>query len=462
MAQDASTLFSLVDYAQVTARQGQTPRPNMIDMGRVATIVMGGGQGSRLFPLTQSRCKPAICYGGRFRLIDVPISNALNSGCKRIFVLTQFLARTLHSHLLSTYHFDSFCGNSVEVLPAEENLKGKNWFQGTADAVRQHLDYLAESPADYFLILSGDQVYSMDYRNLLRFAIATEADAVVACLPVGEAEAKRMGVMQIDGSNMITSFFEKPQLKRDLNRMALQGAEVKRLRLNERKKDPSKGPQENVFLGSMGIYLFKREALIKLLKGDTREDFGKHLIPTKVKEGNIAAYIHQGYWEDIGTIDSFYKANMALTTETPPFNLYNDTWRLFTQPTALPGARISNTVIKNSMISEGSFVYADEVSNSIVGLRAIIGKGTILRDTYMMGNDFYAPQHASSSLPKAFSIGENCLIKKTIIDKHVHIGNRVQLTNKENLDHYDSDLLYIRDGIIVVPRGSTIPDGFII
>lgn len=443
---------TLIKRTQQPAQQ--LSRRHTTDMRRVATIILGGGQGSRLFPLTKARCKPAMCYGGRYRLIDIPISNSINSGCQKIFVLTQFLARSLHQHILATYRLDSLSSCSIEILTAEEKQDNKVWFQGTADAVRQNLEYFVEIPADYFLILSGDQLYSMDFRNMLNFARETEADVVLACLPIGENDAKRMGVLQIDTSNFITSFHEKPQLQRDLKKMSLPPSEIKRLGI-----DPSKKLD---FLGSMGIYLFKRQALLDLLQKDMREDFGKHLIPTQVAQGNIAAYIHQGYWEDIGTVESFYKANMALTTPEPPFNCYNEDWRLFTNHNTLPGARLTNTHVTSSILCEGSIIEADEITRTIVGPRSIIKKGCIIRDSYLMGNDFYALHVESSQLPAEFQIGQNCIIQNAIIDKQVYIGNGVQLINKEKLDHYDDEHIYIRDGIIIVPRGASIPDGFIL
>lgn len=442
------------------ASQPKVERRFNIDMRRVATIVMGGGQGSRLFPLTKFRCKPAMCFGGRYRLVDIPISNALNSGCQKIFILTQFLARTLHHHILSTYRMDPFSQGFVEVLPAEENMKGRNWFQGTADAVRQNIEYLTETSADYYLILSGDQLYNMDFRNMVHFAHETDADVVISCLPVGESDAKRMGVMQIDGGNFITAFHEKPQLKRDLNKMSLTKEEIQRLGLT--KSQGNTDTPSNLFLGSMGIYLFKKKALLDLLISDTREDFGKHLIPTKVSQGGIAAYIHQGYWEDIGTIESFYNANMSLTTSSPSFDCYNEDWRIFSHQTTLPGARLGNTQLTDSILCEGAIINADEVTRSIIGPRSIVGEGTIIRDTYHMGNDFYSTRNESMLHPPRFEIGKNCIIKRAIIDKHALIGDGVQLVNKEGLSNYDSDIAYIRDGIIVIPRGATLPDGFIL
>lgn len=425
-----------------------------VDMKRVAAIILGGGQGTRLFPLTKWLCKPALCYGGRYRLIDIPISNSINSGCHKIYIITQFLSSSLHQHIFKTYRLDAFSSGFIEVLPAEEKHENKAWFQGTADAVRQNLDYFIDTPADYFLILSGDQLYHMDFEEMLRFARETEADLVIASLPIGEKDAKRMGVLQVDDNHFISSFKEKPQERTELETMKLSKEQMQRLEIRTTSKLD--------YLGSMGIYLFKRKALIDLLFKDPREDFGKHLIPTQVAEGNTAAYIYQGYWEDIGTIESFYKANMALTEREPLFNCYDEERRIFTSPTHLPGAKIFNTQVNRSIICEGAFVEADEVSHSIVGPRANIQKGTVVRDSYLMGNDFFAPQVASPRLPEKFQIGEYCNIRKAIIDKHVCIGNGVQLINKNNLLHHDDDNVYIRDGIIVVPRGAIIPDGFVL
>ncbi|MCE5319208.1 MAG: glucose-1-phosphate adenylyltransferase, partial [Parachlamydia sp.] len=286
-----------------------------VDMSRVAAIILGGGQGTRLYPLTQSRCKPAISFGGRYRLIDVPISNSINSGCHKLFIITQFLSSSLHQHIFNTYRHDIFSSGFLELLPAEEKPSQKEWFQGTADAVRQNLDYFIETPVDYFLILSGDQLYNMDYQEMIRFARATDADVVVASLPINSSDAKRMGVLKIDTSSRITEFVEKPQEESILQKM----------------RQPVDGmtTPEKPFLGSMGIYVFKREALIQFLETDARADFGKHLIPSAVSQGRAAAYIYQGYWEDIGTIGSFYEANMALTKTEPDFNIYDENWPVY-------------------------------------------------------------------------------------------------------------------------------------
>lgn len=424
-----------------------------LDMKRVATIILSGGQGVRLFPLTMARCKPAMCYGGRYRLIDIPISNSINSGCNKIYILTQFLSTSLHRHITSTYKMASFSSGFIDILGTEEKPHMKSWFQGTADAVRQNLEYFIETPADYFLILSGDQLYHMDFRKMLQFAYESDADVVVSALPIVEEEASRMGILKIHENQQISAFVEKPQLRSELQAMKLNEKEKDRLNISELK--------ENNYLASMGIYLFKRNVLIELLKKDLRDDFGKHLIPSLVEQGRAAAYIHQGYWEDIGTIHSFYQANMALTSRAPPFNCYNEDWKIYANHSALPSARIFNTQVNHSIIAEGCIVEADEISNSVLGPRTMIHRGSIIRDSYLMGNDHYAPVVEIPMMPQKFQIGKNCLIRKAIIDKHVYIGEGVQLINKENQTHYDSENVYVREGIIVIPKGATIPDGFI-
>lgn len=423
-------------------------------MRRVATVILGGGQGARLFPLTTARCKPALCYGGRYRLIDIPISNAYNSGCRKIFIVTQFLATSLHRHIFSTYSPGTFSSGVVELLPSEERPHSKVWFEGTADAVRQNLPYLEEAGADYILILSGDQLYTMDFRSMVQTAQSTGADLVVAALPVDEACARRLGVMQVDGDNFISAFQEKPSTKKDLNQFLLPSDHPARPNSVHEKKGSD-------YLASMGIYLFRRQALIDLLANDPREDFGKHLIPTKVSQGNIAAHIHHGYWEDIGTIDSFHRANMALTLPNAPFNCYNEEWPIFAKPAILPAARLTSSCVERSFFCEGSMIDAAEITTSLFGPRSIVHSGAIIRDSYIMGNDAYAP--ASSKPPQSslfYGIGKNTVISKAIVDKNVTIGDNVRLINKDRRMQYDGEGVFIRDGIIVVQRGAVIPDNF--
>jgi glucose-1-phosphate adenylyltransferase len=429
------------------------------DMSSVACIILGGGQGTRLFPLTTRQCKPALSFGGRYRLIDIPISNSLNAGITKIFILTQFLARSLHRHIFHTYRHDAFSSRHIEVLSAEQRPGKSDWFQGTADAVRQNAEYLLETPAEFFLILSGDQLYHMDFEKMMQCTEQKDVDVWVSTLAVGKKEASRMGIMKVNEDNHIIDFYEKPNSESLLERMKTPKSALKKMGLD------TNGDKE--FLGSMGIYLFRRRALFDLLFGDQRTDFGKHLIPTQVTKGRIAAFVHEGYWEDIGTIESFYTANLALNQPRPPFSCHDEKNPLFTTPTYLPGPRFGNCHICSSTICEGSIIDADEITNSIVGQRTVIKKGSIIRDSYLMGNDFnHYPntnisKTALSPPPISPIIGEECIIKKAIIDKNVCIGNRVQLVNKENHANFDSDPIFVRDGIIVVAKDAVIPDDFI-
>ncbi len=414
-----------------------------VDMSKVACIILAGGQGTRLFPLSKNRCKPAIEFGGRYRLIDVPISNALGSGIDTIFVLTQFLSRSLHHHILHTYPPNALTGGFVEVLTAEQRANCNRWYNGTADAVRQNLDYLLEISAEYVLVLSGDQLYRMDFCSMLQTAITTDVDVLVATLAVDEKEARRMGILKVNEDHDIIDFHEKPSSIQALDRLRTSPEILHKMGFISGSEKP--------FLGSMGIYLFKREALIQMLDTDLREDFGKHIIPAKVGKGKIGAFAHNGYWEDIGTVESFYEANLALAEPQPPFDLYAESMPIFTTAHTLPGAKIRGGHINHAIICEGSVIEANEITRSIIGQRSIIRKGTIIQNSYIMGNDL----HGTPS-----EIGEDCLIKKAIIDKQVTLRNRVHLINKQNLTDYDSDLIYVRDGIIVVPRGVTLPEGF--
>lgn len=407
-----------------------------IDMSCVNTIILGGGAGTRLFPLTLTRCKPAISFGGRYRLIDIPMSNALNSGCNKIYVLTQFLSASLHQHILKTYRMESHTKGFIEILSAEQKPSKQDWYQGTADAIRQNLEYLLESDSDYFLILSGDQLYQMDFEAMVAAADETDADLIVAGLPVDEVTAKRMGIFKVDSDKRILDFIEKP---------------VKPLELEPFLQDKPLKPQKP-YIGSMGIYLFKRQVLLDLLKEDLREDFGKHIIPNLVKRENTYAYIYPGYWEDIGTIESFYNANINLTTENPLFNVMDDKFPIFTaRPTLFP-SKIFSTQLVSSMICEGSQIHAKSIHHSIIGPKSTIGKGTVIDRSYIIGNDTC----------DLYSIGENCEIRRAIIDKHVQIGKNVKLMNHHGYDSYESDNIYIRDGIIVVKQGAVIPDHYIL
>lgn len=426
-----------------------------IDSRQVASIILGGGEGSRLHPLTLYRSKPAMNYGGQYRLIDIPISNAIHSNCHKIFILTQFLSSSLHHHLFQTYMQGGFASHLIEILTAEQKPLQKSWFQGTADAVRQNIDYLLEIPVDYYLILSGDQIYNINFQEMFSFAAKTDADVVVAALPVDKAEAHRMGILQVDSNDFITQFYEKPQDDTILDTLKSAPEVLERAAI-----PPSSDRQ---YLGSMGIYLFKRKALVDLLYNDPRADFGKHLIPTQVQKKNtIAAYLYDGYWEDIGTISSFYEANIALTKPSPSFQLYHPTQPLFFFRHNLPPAKVFQAEINQSILCEGVVTEATHLSNSILGPRSVVQSGTVISNSYIMGNDYYvSTMRDHHRLPLEPKIGKNCVLNKVIIDKNVAIGNNVQLINKNKLTSYETENLFVRDGIIVVPRGATLPSGFV-
>lgn len=419
---------------------------------RVATIVLAGGQGTRLFPLTSTRCKPAVSFGGRYRLIDVPISNSLNSRINQIFVISQYFASELHQHILSTYQLDMFRSGGLELLTPQETLKGKEWFNGTADAIRQSLDYILQCSAEYFLILSGDQLYNMDLLDMLAFAKRKDADLVIASIPIPKQEAKRMGLLRINSASTITEFVEKPTEEKVLQRFQLDEAFL---------KEKGKNHEEDHYLASMGIYIFKRKALIEILRKQG-DDFGKDLIPLFIEKAKCSAYIFEGYWEDIGTVASFYKANLMLT-QGKGLNTYEEENRIYSAPQHIPNALICGTRVYDSIIGQGGIIEADEIHNSVIGVRTLIKKGTKIRDSIIMGNRTYHP-FMDQEIPAEnyFSIGENCVIEKAIIDEEARIGNSVQLINKDNLETYDGEGIYIRDGIIIVTSGTEIPDNFIL
>lgn len=421
-------------------------------MDKVASIVLAGGQGTRLYPLTQTRCKPAVCFGGRYRLIDIPISNSINAHIQRIFIISQYLASSLQQHILETYQLDYFRQSKIHMLCPEETPHRKVWFKGTADAIRQNLEHFEKAPVDYFLILSGDQLYNMNLAEMLTFAKNSDADVVIASIPVEQKEAKRMGLLKVDTSCRVLQFHEKPTdpeiLKQyELKPELLKGHHVVR-------------PDEKHYLGSMGIYIFKRQALFDLMK-EQGDDFGKDLIPISVKKDKAAAYLYKGYWEDIGTIDSYYHANLALTSRSNCLDTYDENNPIFTHPHNLPSPLFQNTTVHNSIISQGAVIEAKEISNSIIGIRIKIKKGSVVRDSIVLGSLYNEPHLDPTFLGKDdFTIGENCLIERAILDEHTCIGNNVQLINKNKLNKYDGDGIFIRDGIIIVTSGTKIPDGF--
>jgi glucose-1-phosphate adenylyltransferase len=420
----------------------------------VATIILAGGQGTRLYPLTLHHSKPAVVYGGRYRLIDIPISNSINSGFRQIFVIAQYLSSELQHHISQTYHFDNYNPGSIEVLTPQMNEKGEQeWFKGTADAVRKNLPTLLKSTAEYFLILSGDQLYNINFQKMVSFTQTQGADLTIAATPVLEEDARRMGLLKIDRRYRITDFVEKPKEKKILTRFQLAPDFYKQ----ERKKSAGKSS----FLASMGIYVFRRETLIELLQQDKREDFGYHLISTALKTKRLSAFLYHKYWEDIGTVASYYDANLILTNSSKGLDTYDEHNPIYTRPTFLPGPKIKRTKIVQSIICEGCIIEADEITHSVIGLRSHIKRGTILRDTVMLGNHFYmSPTQEQKTTEEEYWIGEDCLIEKAIIDEHVQIGDRVKLINKKKLETYDGKGLFVRDGIIIITAGTKIPNDF--
>ncbi len=419
---------------------------------KVASIVLAGGEGKRLFPLTKFRCKPAVSFGGLYRLIDIPISNSINAQIQNIYILSQYLATSLHQHVLETYQHDSLYFTKIHLLSPEERPEGPGWYRGTADAVRKNLHILGQVPVDYFLILSGDQLYNLDFIDMVRFAKDVDADLVVASIPVEEEDAKRMGLLRVDTNQKIAEFQEKPQKKEILEKfkmdpIALQGHQLQNHHCEH-------------YLASMGIYVFKREALLALLQ-EEGDDFGKDLIPLSLHKLRSFAYVYKGYWEDIGTIHSFFNANMALIQRTHCLDTYDETNPIFMYPHHLPSPLIRNSNITESIISPGAIVEAKEISRSVVGVRSLIKSGTILTNSIVLGNPSHAP-HLRESQLEEFSVGKNCILRNAIVDEHAHIEDNVQLINAQHLENFDGDGIFIREGVIIVASGASLPEGFVL
>lgn len=408
---------------------------------RVACVIMAGGQGTRLFPLTSTKCKPAVGFGGQYRLIDIPISNALNSQIRHLFVVSQYFSTGLNNHIKETFHLDHFHAHDIHLLNPEETPTGHISYEGTADAVKKNLEYILQYPIDYIMILSGDQLYNMDLYAMLQFAMAKEADLTIATLPVSKELAPRMGIMKIDDQSWIQEFQEKPREPEPLA-----------LSLDFQKRRKIKEP----YLASMGIYIFKKEALISALKEVKGVDFGKHVIPYMLKKGPVAAFLYDGYWEDIGTVASYYEASLSLTNRSLGLNLYNESCPIYSRLPSLPCPHISDTLVSHSILCNGAIIRAKSINHSIVGTRAKIGEGTILDHSVVMGQEAYHNPFTQLE----YGIGKNCHIKKAIIDENTHIGDNVQLINHENRQTYDGNGVYIRDGIIIVTSGTTLPSGY--
>ncbi len=417
-------------------------------MDDLIAVILGGGRGTRLFPLTLHRSKPAVPIGGKYRLIDIPVSNCLNSGLRRIFVLTQYNSESLNAHLNLTYKFDVFSSGFVSVLAAEQTEDSPEWFQGTADAVRQSLRHLRSHRYREVLILSGDHLYHMDYRRMLETHRRHVADATVAVIPVGADQASSFGILKVNRQGRIVMFEEKPPAER-------LPALVSDL--------PGVG---ETFLASMGIYIFGRDALEKSLTDPKLVDFGKNVIPEAVPRLRVHAHLHRGYWEDVGTIKSYYLANLALCQPIPPFDFYEASRPVYTSPRFLPATKIESCTVKNALVAEGSIIVEADVERAIVGIRSRIGKGARIQDSLILGADYYETlEESERSVARGIppiGIGSDSVIRKAIVDKNARIGKGVQILNEAGDLERDGAGYSIRDGIVVVPKNGVIPDGTIV
>jgi glucose-1-phosphate adenylyltransferase len=419
-------------------------------------VILGGGAGSRLFPLTEQRSKPAVPLGGKYRLVDVPISNCINSDVIRMFVLTQFNSASLNRHIATTYRFSPFADGFVEILAAEQTPERPDWFQGTADAVRQVLPHIRDWRIDTLLILSGDHLYRMDYRKFLKRHFDTNADITVSVIPIPPDSASEFGLVKVDEAGRIVEFREKP--KGD-------ALETMRVDTSPLGLSPDEA-QARPFLASMGIYVFKYDRLEEVLAAEAAHfDFGKEVIPASISKYNVQAYLFNGYWEDIGTIAAFYKANLDMTSAIPPFNLFDAEAPLFTRARYLPPSKIDKSEINDSIISDGCIINGAKISRSLIGLRSRIAEGTQIDASYIMGADYYQTLEdmvgdREAGRPRV-GVGENTIIRRAIIDKNTRIGRDVRLVNEAGIEAIDGPdgMYYIRDRIILVPKNALIPDG---
>ncbi len=416
---------------------------------KVLAIVLGGGQGSRLYPLTATRSKPAVPIAGKYRLVDIPISNCINSEIKRIFVLTQFNSASLNKHIKNTYHFSFFSAAFVDVLAAEQTPGNNTWFQGTADAVRQSMHHFLTLDFDYALILSGDQLYQMDFNEMVDAHIKNKAEISIATIPVVAKDATEFGILKTNDKNAITSFIEKPAASLLPEWTSDTGEEMQKEGKN--------------YLASMGIYIFNRNLLEKLMKDPSTNDFGKEIIPAAIEKNRVFSYQYEGYWTDIGNIDSFFEANLGLTDDFPKFDLYSIEKRIYTHARMLPTTKLSGTMLEKTVIAEGCIINAGKIEHSVIGIRSKIDAESTVINTYMMGADFY--QSIEEILDESIismGIGKRCFIKNAILDKNCCVGDDVRINGGKHLSDTETDTYVIRDGIVVIKKGAVIPNGFVI
>ncbi len=419
-------------------------------MRNLVTLVLGGGRGTRLYPLTKYRSKPAVPLAGKYRLIDIPLSNCIHSGLNRIYVLTQFNSVSLHRHIRSTYNFDPFDRGFVEILAAQQTLASTDWYQGTADAVRQNLRYLQQPGIEYVLILSGDQLYRMDFRQMIATHRESKADVTIAAVPVAREAASGLGIMRLDDSGRVDGFLEKPKTDKELSHVRTDPAWIDARGIESRGRD---------CLASMGIYLFNRDALVDVLDKTPYQDFGREIFPASIRARHVQVHLSDGYWEDIGTIRSFFEANLEMTATEPPFSLISDDGPIYSRARFLPPSRLDGATVRGSLMADGCLIDRGvTIENSVIGLRCVIGRDVVIRNSVLMGNDFYeSPDDRNGHSP--IGIGAGSHIEDAIIDKNCRIGLGARIVNRQGVDATEETAHgMIQDGIVVVPKGATIPD----
>jgi glucose-1-phosphate adenylyltransferase len=425
----------------------------------VLSLILGGGRGTRLYPLTMLRSKPAVPIGGKYRLIDIPISNCINSDCNRIYVLTQYLSVSLHRHIANTYKFDPFSKGFVEILAAQQTNEASDWYQGTADAVRQNIRYVHEDPCTDVLILSGDQLYRMDFQHLLNTHRKTGAEATIAVMPVREDQTSQLGLLRADDSGRVTGFVEKPP--------TVDKAEPVRMK-DEWIKERGVEPHGRQFLASMGIYLFQRDALFQLLnEPPLATDFGKEIFPRSINSRQVYAHLFDGYWEDVGTVKSYHEANLALTADDPPFVFHAPEGLIYTRMRYLPASRMSNTTLEHALVSDGCVIGSGtRITHSVIGIRTQIGKNVTIKNSIIIGADSYESskekaENVRRGLPHV-GIGDGSIIENAILDKDARVGAKVHLCNKDHIKNGEGPNFVIRDGVVVIPKSAIVLDGTVI
>ena len=422
-----------------------------MDLSNTIALILGGGRGTRLFPLTKIRAKPAVPLAAKYRLIDIPISNCINSGLNRSYVLTQFLSESLHRHLRQTYTFDHFSGGFVELLAAQQTVSsGEDWYQGTADAVRKNLVHLEEDWIEHVLILSGDQLYRMDFRDMMRTHVESGADATIAGIPVSRKDASSLGIMQVDDDGRVRGFVEKPQTEEELAKVRMDPAWI------DERGIPSGGRD---CLASMGLYIFNKDVMVDLLRSTDHSDFGKEVFPTAIDSHQVNVHLFDGYWEDIGTIRAFYEANLSLASKNPPFDIRNREAPIYSRPRFLPPTIMGGSTISGSLIADGCRIGDNvTIENSVIGLRTVIGDNVTIKDSVVMGADSIESD-GHDMVP--MGVGDGSVVLGAILDKNCRIGKNVKIANESGVDHMgEEEALQIRDGIPIVIKNATIPDGF--